>query len=540
MSISGWIRGAVAACLLAMLFTFLVPIAPNVLAMPPAQSDTGEFRMIVGEPSSLDPNIATDFSIYVTSQLFDALYRLQDDGTLKMLGAESYEVSEDGLIWTFKLNPNAKWSDGQPVTADDWVYSWLRALSPELGSAVATFMTAIKGASDYTAGTITDPAEVGLRAVDPLTFEVTMAQPSPQFQAVAGLPYLTPVPRHVIEQFGDEWTEAPNLVSNGPYKLEAWDHDQQIVLARNENYGSEPPAIERALLTIATGDPCVAQVQAYEADEVDFATCVPSQDIARMRDQYPDEFSLQPLSATIFPAFDNSQEPWNDVRVRQAFSLAIDRQAIVDVLTEGTSEPAPLLVPEGIVGRDDSHALTGTVDDAKQLLADAGYPDGAGFPEFTITTTVARGRKELAELVQQMWKDNLGVTGTVEVLEENAYRAWVNARKDEPYDIQINAWYTDYVDPNNWYKEVFVDDYRNMHFTNEEFIDLVDQAAFELDEAKRAEHFTQADAILEREVPAIPAYYPTDIQLRKPWLQGLGHTDVLGLYYISEAGITAP
>jgi oligopeptide transport system substrate-binding protein len=540
MSISGWIRGAVAACLLAMLFTFLVPIAPNVLAMPPAQSDTGEFRMIVGEPSSLDPNIATDFSIYVTSQLFDALYRLQDDGTLKMLGAESYEVSEDGLIWTFKLNPNAKWSDGQPVTADDWVYSWLRALSPELGSAVATFMTAIKGASDYTAGTITDPAEVGLRAVDPLTFEVAMAQPSPQFQAVAGLPYLTPVPRHVIEQFGDEWTEAPNLVSNGPYKLEAWDHDQQIVLARNENYGSEPPAIERALLTIATGDPCVAQVQAYEADEVDFATCVPSQDIARMRDQYPDEFSLQPLSATIFPAFDNSQEPWNDVRVRQAFSLAIDRQAIVDVLTEGTSEPAPLLVPEGIEGRDDSHALTGTVDDAKQLLADAGYPDGAGFPEFTITTTVARGRKELAELVQQMWKDNLGVTGTVEVLEENAYRAWVNARKDEPYDIQINAWYTDYVDPNNWYKEVFVDDYRNMHFTNEEFIDLVDQAAFELDEAKRAEHFTQADAILEREVPAIPAYYPTDIQLRKPWLQGLGHTDVLGLYYISEARITAP
>jgi oligopeptide transport system substrate-binding protein len=540
MSMPGWIRGSVSACLLAMLLSFLVPLAPNALATPSVQSDAGEFRMIVGEPSSLDPNIATDFSIYVTSQLFDALYRLQDDGTLKMLGAESYEVSEDGLIWTFKLNPNAKWSDGQPVTADDWVYSWLRALSPELGSAVATFMTAIKGASDYTAGTITDPAEVGLRAVDPLTFEVTMAQPSPQFQAVAGLPYLTPVPRHVIEQFGDEWTEAPNLVSNGPYKLEAWDHDQQIVLARNENYGSEPPAIERALLTIATGDPCVAQVQAYEADEVDFATCVPSQDIARMRDQYPDEFSLQPLSATIFPAFDNSQEPWNDVRVRQAFSLAIDRQAIVDVLTEGTSEPAPLLVPEGIEGRDDSHALTGTVDDAKQLLADAGYPDGAGFPEFTITTTVARGRKELAELVQQMWKDNLGVTGTVEVLEENAYRAWVNARKDEPYDIQINAWYTDYVDPNNWYKEVFVDDYRNMHFTNEEFIDLVDQAAFELDEAKRAEHFTQADAILEREVPAIPAYYPTDIQLRKPWLQGLGHTDVLGLYYISEARITAP
>ena len=537
---SGWIRGVLTASLLVMVASFLAPAAPPAAAMPPMQSDAGEFRMIVGEPSSLDPNIATDFSIYVTSQLFDTLYRVEDDGSLKMLGAESYEVSDDGLIWTFTLNPNAKWSDGQPVTADDWVYSWLRALSPEAASGVGTFLTAIKGAADYTAGTITDTTEVGLRAVDPLTFEVTMAQPSPQFAAVAGLPYLTPVPRHVVEELGDQWTEAPNLVSNGPYKLEAWDHDQQIVLARNEHYGSEAPTIERAILTIATGDPCVAQVQAYEADEVDFATCVPSQDIARMRDQYPDEFSLQPLSATIFPLFDNRQEPWNDVRVRQAFSLAIDRQAIVDVLTEGTSAPAPVLVPEGIVGRDLSHALTGTIDDAKQLLADAGYPDGAGFPEFTITASSARGRKELAELIQQMWKDNLGVTGTVEVLEENAYRAWVTARKDEPFDIGINGWYTDYVDPNNWYKEVFVDDYRNMHFTNEEFVALVEQAAFELDEAKRAELFTQADAILEREAPAIPAYYLTDIQLRKPWLQGLGHTDVLGLFYIAEASITAP
>lgn len=537
---SRWIRGAMAAVLAAVLITSLAAVAPFAVAAPPLQSETGEFRMIVGEPSSLDPNIATDFSIYVTSQLFDTLYRVQDDGSLKMLGAESYEVSDDGLVWTFKLNPNAKWSDGEPVTADDWVYSWLRALAPETASGVGFFLTAIKGAADYTAGTITDTAEVGLRAVDPLTFEVTMAQPSPQFKAIAGLPYLTPVPRHVIDQFGDQWTEAPNMVSNGPYRLEAWDHDQQIVLARNEHYGGDAPAIERAVLTIATGDPCVAQVQAYEADEVDFATCVPAQDIARMREQYPDEFSLEPLSATIFPLFDNRKEPWNDVRVRQAFSLAIDRQAIVDVLTDGTSEPAPVLVPEGIVGRDLSHALTGTVEDAQRLLAEAGYPNGEGFPEFTITTSSARGRKELAELIQQMWKDNLNVTGTVEVLEENAYRAWVTARKEEPFDIGINGWYTDYVDPNNWYKEVFVDDYRNMHFTNEEFIALVNEAAYELDEARRAELFTQADAILEREVPAIPAYYLTDIQLRKPWLQGLGHTDVLGLYFISEASIAAP
>src|SRR5215212_9917091 len=130
MAMSGWIRGAVSACLLAMLFAVLAPSAPHALATPPAQSDTGEFRMIVGEPSSLDPNIAVDYSIFVTSQLFDPLYRMEEDGSLTMLGAESYEVSEDGLTWTFKLNPNARWSDGEPITASDWVYSWLRTLDP--------------------------------------------------------------------------------------------------------------------------------------------------------------------------------------------------------------------------------------------------------------------------------------------------------------------------------------------------------------------------------------------------------------------------
>jgi oligopeptide transport system substrate-binding protein len=533
----GRMRDTVSICLLTVLISFAAQLGPSAQAAPPRQTEPGVFHMIVGEPSSLDPNIATDFSIYVTTQLFETLYRLQPDGTLKMLGAESFDVSEDGLVWTFKLNPNAKWSDGQPVTADDWAFSWLRALKPETGSGVAPFLSAVKGAADYTAGTITDPAEVGIKAVDDLTLEVTMAQPSPQFRAVASLPYLTPVPRHVVEQFGDQWTEAGNMVTNGPYTLETWDHDQQLILVRNQYYGGEPPAIERAVLTIASGDPCVAQVQAYEANEVDFATCVPSQDIARMRDQYPDEISFEPISATIFPIFDNRKDPWSDVRVRQAFSLAIDRQAIVDALTDGTSAPAPMLVPEGIIGRDPSHALTGTVDDAKKLLADAGYPDGAGFPEFTITASSARGRKELAELIQQMWKDNLGVNGQVEVLEENAFRAWLNARKDEPFDLAISGWYTDYEDPNNWYKEVFVDDYRNMHYTNQEFIDLVNQAAYELDETKRADLFTQADAILEQDVPAIPAYHVTDIQLRKPWLKNLGHTPVLGLFYIGEASL---
>jgi len=534
---SGRFRRSVVTCSIALALLTIAQLGIALVPVPGARAESADFHMITGEPSSLDPNIVTDFSIFTTVQLFDPLYRINPDGTEQWLGATGYDVSSDGLVWTFHLNPNSKWSDGQLITADDWAFSWLRLLDPTLGGGVAYFLSAIEGANDYNAGTITDPSQVGIRAVDPQTFEVTMAQPSPQFRAVAALPYLTAVPKHVIDNAGDQWTEAGTMVSSGPYRLESWEHDQQIVLVRNEYYGGTAPAIERAVLTLTSGDLCTAQAQAYEADEVDFVTCAPSQDIARMREEYVDEFSLQALSATLWVQFDNRNPIFFDVRVRKAMSLTVDRQAMVDALTDGTSFPAPVFVPEGIVGNNPADAVSGTLDDAKQLMADAGYADGKGFPEFTITTTAARGRKEIAELLQQMWKETLGLNVKVEVLEENAYRTWLNDRKTEPYDMAVSGWYTDYEDPNNWYKEVFVDDYRNMHFTNQEFLDLVGSGAYELDAAKREQTFLQANAILEREVPAIPLYYVTDIQLRKPWVKNLGHTPVLGLYFIGEASL---
>jgi oligopeptide transport system substrate-binding protein len=190
-----------------------------------------------------------------------------------------------------------------------------------------------------------------------------------------------------------------------------------------------------------------------------------------------------------------------------------------------------VLVPEGITGHNPAHALGEDVAKAKQLLADAGYPDGAGFPEFTITTY----SKTEAEIAQQMWQENLGVTSQVSFLDGKSFGEWERARATEPYDISYTGWYTDYEDPINWYIEALANDYRNTHYTNPEFLRLANEGANELDLEKRAQLFDQADAILEDDAPTVPLYTPTLTWLQKPYLTNLQTTRTLGVYIIGEA-----
>src|SRR5262245_13499040 len=208
--------------------------APAQPAVKLAKDQT--LRMVIREPTSMDPNLAGDHSIWYVDQVFEGLYKVLDDGKTIWLGAKSLDVSKDGLTWTFKLNPASKWSDGTPVTAKDYEFSWKRAIDPKLASDTATFYSAIKGAEDYSGGKLKDVNEVGVKAIDDMTLQVKMDKPAPYFRSVAGLTYLYPVPRHVVEKFGDKWTEASNIVSNGVWKMESWKHDQEMVLVRNEGY----------------------------------------------------------------------------------------------------------------------------------------------------------------------------------------------------------------------------------------------------------------------------------------------------------------
>lgn len=247
-----------------------------------AADDRKAFRMIVGEPRFMDPNLATDYSIYVNVQLFEPLARIDNTGKLTLLQAKSIEVGADGRTWTITLNPDYKWSNGQPITAADWEYSWKRILDPKLSSEVATFLSDVENADDYNKGKITDVNQVAIKATGEHTLQVVTAKAAPKFRAILALPYLTPIPKAVVEKVGEKWIAPENMLTNGPYKLVSRKNDQSIVMETNPYYGGKKPAIPRIEMTIASGDLCTAQLRAYEAGEVDFTTCLPSQDIGRV------------------------------------------------------------------------------------------------------------------------------------------------------------------------------------------------------------------------------------------------------------------
>ncbi|MGH0332570.1 MULTISPECIES: peptide ABC transporter substrate-binding protein [Sinorhizobium] len=494
-------------------------------------------RMIVAEPRFMDPNLASDTSIYVNAQLFQPLARLGDDGQLQMLQAKSIELDSDGRTWLITLNPDYKWSNGEPITAADWEYSWKRILDPKTASEVAVFLSDIEKAEAYNKGELSDASQVGIKAIDQYTLQVVTGKAAPHFRAKLGLPYLTPVPKALVEKFGDAWISTEHIVSNGPYKLVSRVNDQSIVMEANPYYGGVKPNISRVEMTVASGDLCAAQLRAYEADEIDFATCLPSQDIARIKAD-PDlsnELNSYSLPASEWVHFDMANPRWANKRIRHALSLAIDRKALVEASSGGGAQAAATIVPDSILRGSSEDAIRGSVKDAQKLLAEAGYPDGKGFPQITITTSSDNGRPLIAQVLQQMWSENLGIESSIDVLEENAYRAWVQSRKTDGYEMAISGWWSDYADPMNWFGDLIISDFRQNHFSNADFAALVEKANTEVNPAKRSEAFRLANKKLEDEQPMIAINHPTSLWMVKPRIDGLKHEGTLDMYHLEEA-----
>lgn len=462
-------------------------------------------------------------SIYETNGMqgtvWEPLVWLDADFTIYPGGADSWETSEDGLTWTFHLRPTAKWSDGAPVTADDWVFSLQRMLSPEIANPYGWFYASIKNAAAYQKGEI-GVEELGVAKVDEYTIQITTETPIPYFLQVVGF-IPTIAPKHMIEQHGDAWADDPaTALSNGPFIIKEWNKGQNLVYVPNPEYdGPFKPKVEQVIATILpqADTPLLPMFQASEIDVVG-GLRGPQLTQALADPELSGQVEKYPSFTTFYIFFDTQNPPFNDLKVRQAFSHAIDREAISNAVMQGLEIPAYTMLPGGFpcsqADNPDIRAIQAYDPElAKQLMAEAGYADGASFPEFELWTRQGQVVTE-AEAIQRMLNETLGVTVTPKDQERSFFMDKLRA-----YEIPLGLvqWVQDYSDPTNFLDWWATGSRHN--WQNERFTELIDAARGELDTAKRCQLYNEAEKILVEEVGGVFIGHPVEGIL---WSEHLG------------------
>ena len=516
---------------------------PQADQKPQSAAAQQVFRFAFYEPICLDVGLcsdATSFQYYYL--MWEGLLGFDQQNKIRMLGAESYDVSKDATVFTFKLRKEAKFSDGSPITARDYEWTIKRNLDPASGSKYAQSLYPIKNAAAFNRGEMKDRDAVGIKALDDATLQITTQKPAAYLPTlIAGAWTMYPLKREVIEKYGDKWVaEASNIVSNGPFMMQSWQHDAEIVLVPNPHYWGPKPALQRVEAKLMSNPEGQALV-AFERGELDYSV-VPPTDVDRVKAD--PTLSKQSQRVTQLRGrwvlMDTRNPPFNDVRVRQAFYLAIDRKTIAENVFKGMPTPAWTLMPPNIPGHNPAAKLEGGPEDAKRLLAEAGFPNGQGFPEIELAAPQTTEYKLQAEALQQMWKNVLGVNAKITMMEQPAFLSWRRTRKDQPFQQYLSGWGMDYADPYNQDNFLFdsKSDFYNTHWGNETFDQLIGQAEGETDPAVRKQLYEQAEVILVREVPVAPMYFQAFMVAVKPYVEGLVFTQELGNLRLDWTKIT--
>lgn len=476
------------------------------------------------EPKELDPAKATGAAEgNILENLFEGLTDL-DPYTLQPVpgNAESWKISKDGRTYTFKLRPDLKWSDGKALTADDYVWSWRRVLAPATASEYAYQLYYLKNGKAFNEGKIKDPAQIGVKAVDNRTLEVVLEAPTSYFLQLTAFTTLYPTPRHVIEKFPDgKWTQEKNMVSNGPFALEEWKINKHIKLIPNNNYWDRSKVTLESVYLLPIEN-VNTEEKSFFAGEIQSTNSVPTAKIPKYvaeKSGSPAKFHpyrSDPYLGVYFYRFNVTKAPMDNVKVRKALNLAIDRQLIVEKVTQGGQKPAVGFTPENT----STYKFPGTLPPsltpealatAKRLLAEAGYPDGKGFPKINILYNTDESHKKVALAIQQMWKKNLGI----EVgLFNQEWKVYLNSVTKLDYQIARAGWIGDYPDPNT-FLDLFVSNggNNNTGWTSKTYDKLISDASKESDLAKRFEIFRKAETILLEELPVLPIYFYTRTRL---------------------------
>lgn len=511
---------------------------------PSANSEMADVQEITynngTEPETADPGLASGSPEgNVIMQIFEGLTRLKDEKPEPGI-AESWEVSDDGLHYTFHIRKDAKWSDGKPLTAKDFEYSWKRVLDPKLGSEYAYQLWYLKNGQAYNEGKITNPDEIGVKATDDYTLEVTLEYPTPYFLSLTSFYTLMPVRKDVVEANPEAWFRDPaTLISNGPFKVESWTPQDSIVMVPNEYYwGKDEVKLKK--LTFFPIDDETTTLSMWENGELDYNDNPPQDELDRLFSE--NKITSRPEISTYYYMFNVKKPPFDNPKVREAMALAIDREKIVKEVTRGGQTPALAFVPNGIpdLGKGGEFRQNGgdylkyDVEKAKQLLAEAGYPDGKGFPEVELLYNTSQGHQRIAEAVQEMWKQNLGIN--VKLVNQE-WQVYMDTRDSGNWQICRAGWIGDYLDAMTFLDMWITDGGNNdTSWSNPEYDKLIDSAKKEVDLTKRSELLHQAEKMLMEEVPIIPIYYYVDLDLIQPWVKDV-YKSPMGHIFFRDAWV---
>lgn len=474
------------------------------------------------EPQSLDPQIATGVpEHHVISAVMEGLV-LKDRKTLEPRPgvAKAWDISSDGRIYTFYLRENAKWSNGDAHTAHDYVWSWWRALQTTLGNQYAYMLFPIKNAKRYYDGDTTDFSDVGVKAIDDQTLQVTLTNPTPYFLQLLDHYSLFPVHQATIEKFGraDErgtrWSYEGNLVGNGPYKLEEWKINRHITVTKNPHYWDETRVSINSIV-FKPVDNAVTEERMFRAGALHVTSSIPADKIAIYQENSSPELKITPYLGTYFYRLNINTPQLKDRRVRRALGMAIDRQQLVENITKGGQIPAYTMTPPGTMGYFPESTLKFDPEAAKQLLADAGYPNGAGFPPIEILYNTNEGHRKIAVALQEMWKNYLNID--IKLLNQE-WKVYLATESAGDYQISRGGWIGDYVDPNNFLDMFLCDGGNNRTgWCNEEYDRLIlEVAPSQPSHKERLKVFQQAETMLLEDMPIIPVYTYTSIKLLHP------------------------
>jgi len=506
----------------------------------PEGAAADHFRVNLGtEPPSLDWSLATDHvSFNVIANLMVGLAEFNKDLKPAPVIAKSWDILDGGKKIVFQLRDDVLWSDGKKVRAQDFEYSWKRLLDPKTASEYAYILFDIVNAQEFHEAKITDDSLVGVRAADDATLVVELRHAASYFLSITTFEVTFPQRQDIVETFQSRWTHPDHIVTNGPFLLSSWQHENRIELRANANFFRGKPEMEK--ITMFMVNEKTTALAMYEQGQLDFIDNHSIPTLEKKRLSGKRGFQRVPQLRGYYYGFITDRKPFDDPRIRRAFAMAIDRDVFPKIL-HGGEIPASSWIPPGMPAHNPRIGVPFNPPEARRLLREAGYPGGKGFPRVVLGYNTEEDHKLVAEAVQGMWQRNLGV---IVELENQEWKVYLKKLQNDPPNVFRLGWGADYPDPDNFMKLFTADSGNNQtRWKNRRYDELLEFAARELDAKKRKALYDAAQKILcETDLPIVPLFWTAESTLLDSRYAGLDLNSMgrMDLRHVRAAASTAP